>query len=160
MIWWRYYVFLALFPAACQGLSCLSMVERGKEPLLTLHFRGFHLGHVFASWRIWPSKACQGGLLKVSLWPPNGFIHRLAVHFKFYAVCRWSTSLAAIENHHCPNKFGYNYAPRGSVRYTHLRKQFVPLQCMCNEIAFQSCAWEFTSWSSSESPPKCIFVKL
>ena len=138
------------------------MVERGKEPPLTLHFRGFHLGHMFASWRIWPSKACQwvqacreGGVLKVSLWPPNGFIHHLAVHFKFFTVCRWSTSLSAIENHHCSNKFGYNYAPSGSVRYTHLSSLSHCNKCVTKLLFSQALAS-----SPVESPPKCIFVKL
>jgi len=38
-------------------------------------------------------------------WPTEDFIHCLAIHFKYPAVCEWFTSLVAIENHHCPNEF-------------------------------------------------------
>ena len=30
----------------------------------------------------------------------------LAIHFKCTTVCKWSTSLTAIENHRCQNEFG------------------------------------------------------
>ena len=38
------------------------------------------------------------------------YIHRLSVYFKCPIVLKWSTSLAAIENHHCPNESGCSYA--------------------------------------------------
>ena len=38
------------------------------------------------------------------------YIHRLAVHFKCPTVRKWSSSLASIENHRCPNESGYSYA--------------------------------------------------
>ena len=37
------------------------------------------------------------------------YAHRLAVHFKCPTIWKCSNSLAAIENHHCPNKSGYSY---------------------------------------------------
>lgn len=30
----------------------------------------------------------------------------LAIHFKCATVCKWSTSLTAIDNHRCQNEFG------------------------------------------------------
>ena len=40
----------------------------------------------------------------------KGFTHRLAMHFKYPTVCKWST--AAIENHRCPSELGCSYTPR------------------------------------------------
>ena len=37
------------------------------------------------------------------------YTYRLTVYFKCPSVWSWSTSLAAIENHCCPNKSGCNY---------------------------------------------------
>ena len=49
-------------------------------------------------------QACrQGGFEGVHLNPPpNNFIHPLAIHFK---CPKWSTRLAANENHRFPNEF-------------------------------------------------------
>ena len=163
MIWWWYYVSLALFPAPCKlALSCLSMVKRDKNLLSPC--RG-SISAVFSKVMCLLVRELDHRKLAnegrpvgrgVHSNPPFGlwttFIHCLAVHFKFFTVCRWSTSLAVIENHRCPNEFSYNYAPNGPVRYTHLSSL-----CRCNtcvkEIAIQSGAWEFASWYSSESPP-------
>ena len=41
-----------------------------------------------------------GGLLEPLFWPPNNFIHHLAIHCP-----KWSTNLTANENHRFPNEF-------------------------------------------------------
>ena len=48
----------------------------------------------------------RGGLLEPPFWPPKDLINTaLTVHSKCPTIGKWSTSsLAAIENHHCPSK--------------------------------------------------------
>ena len=46
----------------------------------------------------------RGGSRGVRTNPPFQHFIRLAIHLKYPTVCRWFTSLVAIENQHCPNK--------------------------------------------------------
>ena len=61
------------------------------------------------------------------------YMHRLTVHFKGPTVWKWFTSLAAIENHRCPNESVCSYASlfvwgpgrkRFTPMYFHLTKYF------------------------------------
>ena len=47
----------------------------------------------------------EGVFTNPSFWLPKDFIHLLA---------KWSTTVTAIENHHCPNKFVCSYAHYGT----------------------------------------------
>ena len=47
----------------------------------------------------------EGGCSNLPFTSKRCYIHRLTVHFK----CPTVTSLAAIENHRCPNESGCNY---------------------------------------------------
>ena len=53
-----------------------------------------------------------GGFEGVRANPPKDFIyiHLLTVHFKCRTIRKWSTSLATIKNHCCPNKSGCSYS--------------------------------------------------
>ena len=61
--------------------------------------------------------------------------------FQVPYVCKWSTSLAAIEIHHCPNEFGCSYAPCGTPTYVsglHCCDERMCINACTNKSPFQT----------------------
>ena len=81
------------------------------------------------------------------------------MHFKCLTVEKWSTSLDATKNHHCPNESGCSClcmeisAERARKRFTSLRRKDTH-KYIRKEIAISG-APKFTS-SSSKSPPELL----
>ena len=75
--------------------------------------------------------------------------------FKFPAVCKWSTSFTAIENHCRPNKFGCSYAPclfmeDQQMNADHARKRFMQLLCIRTHIS--TCIYKSLFQALESSP--------
>ena len=89
------------------------------------------------------------------------YMHRLTVHFKCPTVWKWSTSLAAIENHRCPNESDYSYASffvedqrgtGGCLRHCDERTRVNTCVNKSLVLALQSCL------SSDVTPPAVLLT--
>ena len=73
--------------------------------------------------RQWSSERGQSNQARIGRGRSRGFkrtppfdlwkiLYTLTAHFKYPTVWKWSTILAAIENHRCPNESGCSYSTR------------------------------------------------